>query len=187
MRTWADRRLSRLVLSELWRAAKIDARKLTRRQSQNAALVMFFSGIAVFACVGCGAAPVEETFAEYDDLHPVSGQIRYRGEPIPDATVRLHPTTRMADGKLVHPPSGLVREDGTFEIRTFRPEGPGRGAPAGNYRVSISWRGRLKGLSETEIDELKERLPAKVTRATTSDLSVTVNEGENAIPPIRLE
>lgn len=143
-------------------------------------------GIALCGLSGCSGSAVAEPLTEYDDLHPVSGQITFNGEPIPDATVRLHPVTPKTDGSLVHHPSGVVKEDGTFAIFTFREEGRGQGAPAGEYRISVSWLGSLEGLSESSIDELKERLPAKYTKPQTSGLTVTVTEGENEIPPISL-
>lgn len=135
---------------------------------------------------GCGGRVHVEPLTEYEDLHPVSGQITFNGEPIQDATIQLHPVTPKTDGSLVHAPSAVVREDGTFEVFTFRPDGRGRGVPLGEYRISVSWRGSLQGLSESSIDELDERLPAKYTKPQTSGLTVTVTDGENSIPPIAL-
>lgn len=143
--------------------------------------------VGVLWLVGCGKSAVVEPITDYGDLQKVTGKIEFQGQPIPDATVTLHPVNPSKDGTLPHPPSGVVKDDGTFEISTFRDKGRGLGAPAGEYRVTVSWFGPLQGLSESQIDQLKELLPAKYQQPAQSGLTATVVEGENELPPISLE
>lgn len=136
---------------------------------------------------GCGSSAVAEPVTEYDDLQPVTGQITFNGAPIPDATIWLHPVSTAAEQSLLQPPHGVVNENGEFEIYVYREEGRGRGAPVGEYRLAVSWLGPLEGLTRSQQDELEERLPARYTKPDRSGVTVTVTEGENAIPLISLK
>jgi len=128
---------------------------------------------------GCGS----ETSPEQREVHPAFGSVLFKGKPIPDATVRLHPVTPPADGKPVFIPRGKVDEFGSYTISTYA---VADGAPAGEYRVSLSWQGPLQGLSEDEEDKLRERLPWKYTSPETSGLTVSISDGENLLPEIAL-
>lgn len=146
--------------------------------------VLFAWGLCLLS--GCGGAVIAEAITEYGDLQKVTGKVEFQGQPIPDATVTLYPMKPSSDGTLPHPPSGLVREDGSFEISTFRDKGRGLGAPIGEYRVTVSWFGPLQGLAESQIDALKERLPNKYQHPAKSGLTVTIAPGENSLPLISL-
>lgn len=134
---------------------------------------------------GCFRAPVAAEDAVYDDLRPVIGSIAFEGAPIEDASIKLHPVRAATPGAYL--PSAVVKDDGTFIVYSYRPEGRGVGAPPGEYVLTVSWRGPLQGLSESSIDELKELLPKKFTDPRTSGLKVTVTDGENVIPHIDIE
>lgn len=127
--------------------------------------------------VGCGS----EISPEQRAVYPAVGAISFRGKPIPDATVRLHPVAPPSDGKPVFISRGKVDENGVFSVSTYAHQD---GAPAGEYRVSVSWQGPLKGLSEDEEDRLKERLPRKYTSPESSGLTVVVSEDTNVLPEI---
>ncbi len=117
-------------------------------------------------------------------MFPVSGKILYRGKPIPDATVCLHPVTPFADGKPAVLPRAEVNENGEFTVTTYRTHD---GAPAGEYRVTVSWLGPLSGIDEDAEDRLRERLPRKYVNAQTTDLQVAVSEqGSNELPEIQI-
>lgn len=128
---------------------------------------------------GCGETPDP-------DLRPVFkavGSVRFQGRPIPDATIRLHPVSPTDDGKPTYLPRGRVDEHGNFAITTYR---TGDGAPPGEYRVSLSWQGPLKGISEDEEDRLQELLPRQFTTPEESGLTVVIAEGENELPQIAI-
>lgn len=126
---------------------------------------------------GCG----NEMLPDQRVVFPAGGSILFRGKPIPDATVCLHPVTTPADGKPVYVSRGTVNEDGFFSVSTYA---RGDGAPPGEYRVSVSWQGPLKGLSEDEQDRLKERLPRKYTSPESSGITVVIAEDTNLLDEI---
>jgi len=133
----------------------------------------------VAGMIGCG----QTTDPNAREVFPAFGSITFKGEPIPDASVRLHPVNPPEDGKPVFVPRGRVDETGVYSLTTYTADD---GAPPGEYRVSVSWVGPLKGVSEDDEDKLKERLPRKYTSAETSGLQVTVSEGENFLPELAL-
>lgn len=144
------------------------------------------AAIALAGQIGCGQVAAVD-LVEFEDLNPVTGQVQFKGEPIPDATVRLYPVDALGSGTPTHVASGVVDEQGNFEIYTHRLEGRGQGVPAGEYRLAFSWQGPLQGLTQEKLDELKELLPQKYTRPQTSDVNVTVVSGPNAIELITLK
>ena len=129
--------------------------------------------------VGCGKSEdpnARQTF-------PASGMVTYQGQPIPDASIRLHPVSPPEDGKPVYTPRGRADASGLYTLSTYS---AGDGAPPGDYLVSVSWLGPLDGVSEDEEDKLKERLPRKYNFAETSGIKVTVTEGDNMLEEIAL-
>jgi hypothetical protein len=123
----------------------------------------------------------------FDDLQPVVGKILFQGQPIGGGSVRFHSGTAQGAGGHLDVHTGIVREDGTFEVHTFRASGRGVGVPAGEYFLSFSWPGVKEGMPDVSQDELPERLPAKFTRPQTSGLRATVPEGGTVVPDIDLK
>ena len=138
---------------------------------------------AIFS--GCDSSGPSD-WTQFEDLHPVQGKVLFRGEPIPDATIRFHPHGQ-ASGSNEAATSAVVDEEGNFEVFTFRREGKGRGAAEGQYRVTVSWSGPLQGLTKDQEDELKERLPVKYTKPQTTPIEVDVVAGENRIDVMSIE
>lgn len=129
---------------------------------------------------GCGSAEAENL----REVYPVTGKVFYKGEPIPDGMVSLTPVTSTNDEKPFYAPRGTVDENGMFNISTYS---TGDGAPPGEYKVSFTWVGSLKGVSEDEEDKLPEKLPRKYTNPETSGITVTVQNRDNLLPPFELE
>ncbi|MCH9655603.1 MAG: DUF4198 domain-containing protein [Planctomycetes bacterium] len=111
------------------------------------------------------------------EVFPVKGVVTYKGKPMPDASVVLHPVNKKDDGLPTYLPRGHVDEDGKFSVSTYQ---KGDGAPAGTYKVSFSWQGPLKGVSEEEEDKLREKIPRKYRNPNTSGFIVTILETENS-------
>jgi len=128
---------------------------------------------------GCGQASDPNA----REVFPTQGVVTFRGVPIPDASIRLHPLMPPDDGKPVFIPRGQADESGRFVLSTYR---QGDGAPPGDYRVSFSWLGPLDGVSEDVEDRLRERLPPRYIAAETSGVMVTVTDGENVLEDITL-
>jgi len=76
-------------------------------------------------CAGCGDG-LPKTI-------PVSGSVRYQGEPLTDGTVVFHPH-EIPEGLPRRTAHGRLQPDGTFTLTTFR---AGDGAVPGTYRVTI--------------------------------------------------
>jgi hypothetical protein len=146
----------------------------------------FVAVLALAVTAGCGPS-LPPDYTEFEDLHPVTGQVLFRGQPIPDATIRLHPVTPASAGSPAAVMSSVVNEDGGFEVFTFRAEGKGKGAPVGEYLLTVSWSGPRQGLTNEQQDQLTEKLPAKYTRPQTSQLSLKVMPGENRVDAISIQ
>jgi hypothetical protein len=105
---------------------------------------------------------------------PASGQVLVNGEPAKGALVVLY------DGPLTPDrpaPQGTTGDDGTFVLSTYDPKD---GAPAGDYKVSITWRtGRREGAPD--------RLNRAYTNAETSGLTAKIEKKTNVLPPFELK
>lgn len=110
--------------------------------------------------------------------YPVAGEVRYRGQPVAEATVVFH-----AQGN--GPPSrplGITDKDGRFKLTTIR---NADGAPVGTYRVTVElrqpvWRG------EDTIREGRHLLPLRYSSPTSTPLQVTVQPGNNDVGVLEL-
>lgn len=115
----------------------------------------WLSGAALFVCLvvlsGCGRGV---QFGE------VTGSVKFKGKPLPNAVVFFMPQSGPAA-------AGATHEDGTFKMVTKR---PGDGVLLGPCKVAI-----------TPFDPINSPLPipTKYTDAETSGLTANVEEGEN--------
>ena len=135
-------------------------------------------GMAVIS--GCGK--VEDPLVRA--TVPVTGVVKFKGKPIPDATICLHPVVKPNDGKPVFTPRGIADDAGNYTLTTYS---TADGAPVGEYNVTVSWVGPLEGLSEDQEDRLKERLPRRYASPKTSGITVVVSEGEDSLQDILLQ
>jgi hypothetical protein len=121
--------------------AEFDCFKLYKELRQMRQHVLFGFAMATWAVAsaGCGSS---------NGLHPVYGKVLYKGEPAVGATVYFH-RNGSAEGAHTTIPTGLVQDDGTFELSS---DNVGRGAPAGSYDVLIEWRdGRVPAERVTRV------------------------------------
>ena len=128
---------------------------------------------AIFAlallAVSCGGR-------DYGDRppYPASGKVLVNGEPAKGVLVVL------SDGPLAPDrpqPQGTTGDDGTFVLSTYDPRD---GAPAGDYKVSITWRaGRREGSPD--------RLNRAYADAQTSGLTAKIEKKTNVLPPFELK
>ncbi len=132
--------------------------------------------------------------------YPVTGMIKYKGEPVAKARISFIPTKpgvgRGASGNVVN---------GSYKLTTLNPDD---GAVPGEYKVTVDDRevdeGKLKADTEKEaakkgiekfsggamipqelqakaMKDAKGRLPGKYQLPETSDKTVTVKESPNTI------
>jgi hypothetical protein len=83
---------------------------------------------------GCG---------ESNGLYPVSGQVKYKGEPATGVTLYFHPEGGKPSGLPV--PMAVTEQDGTFVVRSGD---LGKGAPPGSYHILLEWRDRSPASSQ---------------------------------------
>jgi len=111
-------------------------------------------------------------------LYPVQGKVMFAGKPAAGALVTLHKTD--AENSTTPIPSGIVREDGSFQLSTY---GPNDGAPAGEYDVAITWT-EEKGNADT--GDLKSKLPLRYSDPKTSQLKATIGNSATTLPTFEL-
>jgi hypothetical protein len=140
----------------------------------SALLVGLLLGTSVLAGCGKGLA-VPSTV-------PVTGEVTYKGKPLQGIRVTFQAQEETLKTKFI--PSGQTGPDGKFKLSTGA---PGNGAPPGTYLVTfdkpeIGSAASTHGI-ETEIDAFAGRYsdPAQ------SQWKVTIEDGENSLPPFDLK
>ncbi len=113
--------------------------------------------------------------------YPVSGRLTRGGRPLAHADLRFYETDGQASP--MARPYATTDADGRFVVSTF---GMNDGAPAGQYQVSLSWKGELPGVPPDQRDAWPERLPSRYADAATSGIRVRVTPGDNALAAIEL-
>lgn len=109
-------------------------------------------------------------------VYPVTGRLTVKGKPADGAVVRLYPA-----GGGPHMPAGVVQPDGSFALTTFD---PGDGAPAGEYKVTVTWRPAKKSTMDPDGPD---KLAGKYADPAGSKLAATVALGPTDLPPIALD
>jgi len=132
--------------------------------------------MAALLMSGCGAGDDGR-----DGRADAGGVVTLDGSPLEGATVSLVPQGDT--------PSAVAKTDANGEF-TFTTHTPNDGAIPGQYKVTVSKVEMSGGVSEDEANELmaagkpvpsptrKELVPAKYTKANSTDIEVTINEGE---------
>ena len=139
------------------------------------------NGIPGFLVVGAAAVAgcVRNVDRPPVELHPVRGRVFLEAQPLADAVLMFHSVEPTP-----HPrPRARSAEGGAFEVTTFRLHD---GAPAGEYRVTISCKGPYEGKSEDRETEAEELLPRIYQRPETTPLTVEVRPGENDLGVLAL-
>jgi len=140
-----------------------------------------FSGASLLAAAALLCSACSKAGENAVAIHPVSGWVLFEGNKPPPvgAAVVFRPVKAIPHlEKTGGNPRGTVDKDGRFKLTTHRLDD---GAPAGDYEVIITWHKPVEGSSDDGPDLLKgryrdSRLP-----------KVTINEGINDLPPIKLK
>jgi hypothetical protein len=111
------------------------------------------------------------------EVFPVNGTLLVDGRVPKGAVVKLH----RLDAKqwVVTTPSGMVNDEGQYQIHSI---GNRRGAPAGEYIVTVQWSPEQVGIDGLEVGP--NLLPRRYAAAETSPLRATVEPGVNELPTI---
>jgi len=127
------------------------------------AVVYWISALLIFFPVGCRRSEV---------LGKVYGKVSFRGEPVSEGVILF-----ANQEKGIHMMAKL-RSDGSYTVETAS----GAGLPLGTYQVSIT--PPVLPPDPKNPPPSRERygnIPEKYSRPETSELTLTVNEGENRL------
>jgi hypothetical protein len=143
----------------------------TRRKASLASTLLF---AVLLAIAGCGSQ-----HADHPPVFPVSGQVTWNGQPLPNALLVLHPKGA-ADARAI-PARGQTDQHGHFRLTTYE---TGDGAPVGEYTVTVAYHQLVATGSGYEPGP--NLLPPKYASPETTDLTVRVAQGPNELPPLAL-
>lgn len=139
--------------------------------------------LTLLLIAGC-SEPLPSDFEVIEGQYPVTGEVRFRGEIAPEATLRFHPVATANAGPTV---TAVADSEGKFQVFTFGTDGKTLGAPIGQYKVTVSWQGVTQGLTEEKQEELKELVARKYHTPQTTPLTVEVVAGENQLDAIAVD
>ena len=129
--------------------------------------------LLVLGCGGGGAAKPAKTY-------PVSGVVKYKGQPVAGATVVFS-----LSGEKPRTAMGQTDAEGRYKLGTFQ---PGDGAVEGPQAVTITKEEVVEADPKTGIvPKPKHLLPIKYTDIGTSPLTATVTAGKNENVDFNLE
>jgi hypothetical protein len=137
-----------------------------------------WSALLLLVATGCGQD--RRGYVEHSEpLIPVTGVVMVDGKPARNARVVLHrpdaPPAGQPTADAKPSPRGECDDSGKFQIYTYAAYD---GAPAGDYRVTISWKDP-EGLNR-EGDTYRELLPAVYQHPVKSKLKASVAAGSPA-------
>jgi hypothetical protein len=132
--------------------------------------------------LGIGCSSEEE---DKPEVVPVEIKVLSAGNPAKGAIVTLVP-----EDKSARRPTGIVDAEGMLSLMTLE---PGDGAPPGNYKVTVVWPVGAERLSRQQLQDAAyggetppDRLKGKLSDSETTPLSLTIEPGQHALPPIEL-
>lgn len=141
--------------------------------SNSLRVLITVTSVCCFA-VGCGKA--ERRLKVY----PVEGRITLAGKPVPEALVVFHPKDQTNSELL--PARAKTDPLGTFKATTYVADD---GAVPGDYSVTVTLYPLVK--NESGFEPGPNVLPAKLSQASTTDITVTVAAGPNTLAPIEVK
>jgi hypothetical protein len=139
--------------------------------------VIFLGLLIASLAVGCGKS--RPAIKGKMPVFPVKGKVIMDGQPMAGATIIFSPTQDFPQGSAQQRPHAVVGDDGTFQVSTYDIND---GAPAGEYKVTISWKGDTQGLNSEQRSELPEKAPETVQHERSSKLRVQVKNADNSLP-----
>jgi hypothetical protein len=136
-------------------------------------LYFFMTAMIALACASCGNS---------NNLHPVSGNVLYKGAPAVNATVFLR--RQGVDPLNQQAIMGIVQADGGF---TLVCESFGKGAPPGEYDVLIEWKHDPKLIrTGSNTRPPPDRLKGRYADPKRRRFHVTIKAGPNDLAPFEL-
>ncbi len=136
-----------------------------------------FLMLTVFCLLALGLVGCYGGEQWHADTYATSGTITINGQPPEGAVVELHSIGRQPDVRNSRP-WAVVKADGSFELSTYK---TGDGAPPGKYVVVVKWP------PDVTQPSLEDRLGGAYYKPGQSEWDVTIEPGENTLPPIEIE
>jgi hypothetical protein len=128
----------------------------------------------------CGRPKVPEIQGKLP-VFPVKGSLLIDGKPVGQAQLVFFPGTPFPKDASQFLPRARTNDDGTFTVMTYA---DADGAPAGNYRVTVTWRGAG---DEQRTDDDPNLIPPMYHNPRITQLRAKVEEGENTLPPFEIK
>lgn len=147
------------------------------RGPRRAVIAMGLSCV-VFAS-SCGRSKVPEIQGKLP-VFPVKGTLLLDGKPLANANLVFHAMTPLPKDASQIKPRGRTNEEGVFALTTYSDND---GAPAGRYRVTVSYRGNHQNSRTNEEPELL----GAYRNPRTSMLQAEVQEGDNDLAPLEIK
>lgn len=141
---------------------------------------LLLGSISLGTVSGCGDKRAD------GDLVPVKGEFFYDAQPAEGALVILHPAAGPDTAKWPHGlPHGIVGTDGAYNIGL---PPIGEGAPAGDYKVLLTWTAPVPGSDPSDSEpETFDKLGGRWATPEKSTLSATVQPPSTEIPRFDLK
>ena len=114
--------------------------------------------------------------------YPVKGKLLVGEQPAVGAMVIFHPEGSTPEEWTGGYPRARVGSDGSFELETY---GDKDGAPAGEYRVLVTW--TQAGSEETEDTQMVDKLKGRYSDYSRSTAKAKVNAGPTDVGVVRLQ
>lgn len=134
----------------------------------------FGAGVVLIASVlGCEAKPVPTPRTT-----PVRGKVLVNGRGVGGVVVVFHPLFDIGPVKFA--PGATTNKDGTFELTSGE-----AGAPVGEYTVTFAWPEPSKDPEEGDLKV--DRWKGRYSDPKASKFKVTVKDGDNELPPFKLD
>lgn len=116
-------------------------------------------------------------------VYPVSGAVKVAGQPAAGARIVFYGATPELIGPGTVSPAAVTDENGLFQLQSY---GPGDGAPAGQFNVTVSWPEEVPEGVDSEVNRPKDRLKNRYLNPETSGLTAEVPVGGVELPPFEL-
>ena len=112
-------------------------------------------------------------------VHPVEVTVTYKGQPASGAEVVFYGQSAELQSKEAPFLSERADEQGKLRLTSYELHD---GAPAGDYKVTVVWRGELETDDPERASLQPDRLAGKYSDPEKTPLAVTVEPGDNVIP-----
>jgi hypothetical protein len=114
----------------------------------------------------------------------VAGTVTYNGQPIEGATISFFAQDDALRAARTPTPKGTTDASGQFQLTTYKKDD---GAPAGSYKVAVSWMEVVRPADDPEEMVEKDKLKGRYADVEKSGLTATVESGDNQLPPFALK